>query len=274
MWKKIGSSWVLGLPLVVFGLGVALVQQTENAVRAQFHKAQEHWRAGRYPEAIRAYRLVYESYPESSLAMQALWESATLNYLSSYDLDVAVGQFEAILAQSPTHPLADRARAMLAEIHESALQDPSRALEYWQALNRPGVDAGLRRQALYRSGRALFELSRFGEARDALERVSASEPRDYLTQQADLRMGIMLQLQEQYELSLPHFLAVLSIEDCADCRLQAQLGLIESYEFLDDLDSALRIAHQLDGEDYPRKQELLARLKQKQRLYRSSSWIN
>ncbi len=274
MWKRIGNSWVLALPLLVFGLGVALYQQTENAARAQFDKAQEHWRAGRYPEAIRDYRQVYESYPESSLAIQALWESATLNYLSSYDLEVAIGHFEKILAEAPSHPLADRARAMLAEIHETALQDPTRGLQYWEALNRAGVEPRLRRQALYRIGRALFELSRFEEARIALERVSRSEPRDYLTQQADLRIGIMLQLQEQYEPSLAHFHAILEIDDCTDCRLQAQLGLIESYEFLYDLDSAVRIARQLDSSHYPRKGELLARLQQKRRLYRSSSWNN
>ncbi len=272
MLERNKSSWVLILPFLVFGLGVGLDFQTENEARAQFDRAQEHWRAGRYPQAIRAYRGVYESYPESRYAIQALWESATLNYLSSIDLGQAIDLLQRITREHPSHPLADQAFAMLAEIHESAFQDPNQALLYWMELDRPRVAPQLRRHALYRTGRALFELSRFDEAKSVLIQVCDGNQRDYLAQQANLRLGIMHQLQERYEQSLGYFLAVLAIMDCTDCRLQAQLGLIESYEFLNDLDSAVKIAHQLDLREYPLKQELLDRLQQKRHYYQASTW--
>lgn len=270
--KWVRHSWVPALPWLIFGVGVALFSQTDNEAEAQFERAQRHWRAGRYGQAIDAYREVYQSYPESRFAVAALWESATLNYLSSYDLEKAVGLLERLVHDFPNHPTADRARAMLGEIHESALKDVERALYYWRRLDRPRVAAPLRRQALYGIGRALFELSRFNEARAALEGVCRNEPPDYLTQQANLRLAIIYQLRQQYERSLPHFLAVLEIDDCSDCRLQAQLGLIESYEFLDDLDSAVEVAAGLPEEDYPQKRELLERLRQKRHYYRSSAW--
>ena len=84
-------------------------------------------------------------------------------------------------------------------------------------------------------------------------------------------MGILLELQKNYDRAIGLFGKALQGNPCKDCRLQARLELIECYEALDRLSDAIEAAKNISPEDYPsdKRDELLGRLTAKRRYYGS-----
>ncbi len=264
---KIGN-WVLVLPFLVFVTGVGLFVKTDNEARVLFERAKNAWRTGDYQKAARIYRTVSSKHPDSGYAASALWELAHLSYVNRYDIDSALEAFGALAEETPQSPLTARSLLMLADIHEKELQDLEGAITYWQAFLRTGSTTPERQPILFRIGDAYLKLVRLSEARETFEALLETQPEEPLFQQTSLRLGTILQLMQDYEGSLVHFWAVLERDQCGDCRLQAQLALIESYEFLDQLPAAIEVARSISEEDYPSEMKagLLARLSQKQAL--------
>ncbi|MFQ5740884.1 MAG: tol-pal system YbgF family protein [Acidobacteriota bacterium] len=261
-------------PFLVFAAGVFLYFETEHEVRAQFDRARQEWRTGHYREAARLYDSVYRHYPASGYGARALWELGTIHYVNWYQIDRALEDFQRLIEEYPGSPLVTPAYLRLAEIHAIGFQDLPQAIRYWKVLLTRRLPQDLRHQVLFKTGTALFKLGHFEEARQTLEQLVARRPEDHLAQEARLRIGTILQLGRQYRQSLNFFLPVLHNTTCSECRLQAQLGLIEDYEFLNDLPRAIEYAKAIHNKDYPfeMKQELLARLQKKRRYYEPRLW--
>ncbi len=265
---KIGR-WVLFLPFLVFSTGVGLFVQTETEARVLFERAKRAWRSGHYQKAAAIYRTVSSEHGESSFAARALWELAQLNYVNRYDIESALAAFQKLAEEKPHSPLAAQGFLMLADIHEKELRDLEGAITYWKAFLGTDPPAAERQPILFRIGDAYFKLAQLPAALETFQTLIEAQPADSLYQQTRLRLGMISQLRQDYEESLEHFLAVLERgNQCQDCRLQAQLALIESYEFLDQLPQAIEVARSIDEADYPgeMKAGLLARLNQKQSL--------
>ena len=125
-------KFVLPVPFLVFGLGVWLYFRTENEARVQITRAKEKWRQGSYAEAVDLYRSVWQQYPKSRFADDALWEIGTIYYVNFYDIQQASAYFERLVREYPERPLAQEAYLRLAEIYAIGLQDLPRAIEYWK----------------------------------------------------------------------------------------------------------------------------------------------
>jgi tetratricopeptide (TPR) repeat protein len=271
---KDNYRFVLLLPVVVFGTGVWLYFQTENEVRVQMAWAQSKWRQGAYEEAIRLYESVSTLYPESRYADDALWEAATIYYYNYYDVNRSLSCFQRLVTRYPGTYLARESHLKLAEINEVALRDPASAVAHWkQALLGDGSIRS-RRGTNFKLGDAYLKLDEFEEAERHFALVLNDGIRDHLTDQTGIRIGTILQIRRDYRESLEYFHHTLRFTECDDCSLRAKLGLIESYEFMDDLPKALEIAESIKATEYPEhlKQTLVKRLTDKNRYYGQKLW--
>ncbi len=261
--------WVLPVPFLIFGAGGWLIFETENEVVVQIARAQLQWREGNHHQAIKLYDAVHENHSRSQFADDALWEIANIYYVSLYDVDRALLYFRKLAKEYPESSLVVDAYLKMAEIQEVELRDLPQTIEYLaQALaHSTSFDSG--RQILFKMGNAQLKLNRFVRSLQTFELVVQRAPNDHLSQQARNRIGTIYQITNRYEKSLAYFRATAEKTDCSECRVESYLGLIESYEFLEELKRAIETAESIPDQDFPaeEKQELLRRLRNKLKYY-------
>jgi TolA-binding protein len=268
------SRWILVSPFLLFGLSVYLLFSTENEARVLFDRAQTHWSNGRFEKAIEGYQQVCRDHPDSTFAPQALWELGQLNYVSLADIDEAISYFEQLIDKYPNHPLSVDCLLRLAEIHSLELRDWPRAIHYWDSYLEGEKDFQKRRAAQFEIANALFQMTQLDEARDAFEEVADASRIDAVTVESFLRIGTILQIKKDFQGSVEYFERAMGGREYPECRLQAQLGLIESLEFLGELPRAIEVANEINASDYSvrLKSDLVARLKEKRQYYEPSLW--
>lgn len=266
---KTKPSLVLSLPFLVFGSGVFLYRETQSEAHVQFVRAEEQWRSGNYREAIDLYEGVHKDHPKSRYADDALWEIATIQYVNFYQINRAVSYFQMLLDEYPTSPLVRDAQLRLAEIHEGELTDIPQAIHYWRLVLATEPPGEQRRQILFKMANAYFKINRFEKARERFGMLFEGGEVDHFADQSRIRAGTILQILKEYASSTRCFREILSSSQCADCRIQARLGLIESYEFMGELGSAIETAQAIRDDEYPEamKQDLLKRLQEKRKYY-------
>ena len=271
---KDNYKFVLFLPFLIFGAGVWLYFQTENEVRAQMAQAQARWRVGDYDDAVTLYESVSQNYPASRYADDALWEIATIYYFNFYDVNRALSCFQRLATGYPGTPLAKESHLKLAEINEIVLKDVGAAIAHLNEALAQDPSIRSRRLICFKLGSAYLKLDRFDEAQRQFASVIRDGLDDHLADQASIRIGSILQIGKKYGDSLPFLLGVLDRTKCSDCRARAKLGLIESYEFMDDLPKAIAVAKSIDPGEYPEqlKLGLLKRLTDKNRYDGQKLW--
>ena len=242
------QRWVLLLPIVLFGLGVAITDRGESEVEAGLKRAQETWRSEDHEGAIEQYQALHREYPKSRYAPTALWESAEIYYSHHYDLERATQLLGKLVADYPESPQATDALLRLAEIHEAEDRDLDLAVEYWkQALVR-NLSAQQRRQVVFKMGDTHLKQRRLELAKRYLREAVAWTATDRLGQQAHVRLGTIAQIEGDHEAAIDSFEAAMLHNECQECRAQAQLGLVESYEFIGNLPKAAAIAKAIPRE--------------------------
>ena len=261
--------WILPIPLLLFSGAVWLYVETENEVRVQILRAQKQWRETDYMEAIEIYESVYQNYPKSQYADEALFEIGTIYYINIYNADRALHYFRELVTQYPDSSLATQAYLRLAEIHEVELTDLPQAIAYWSQILALDISLEVRRQIYFQMGDAYFKLNQFDEAFQKFRMLMEDGSNDSLAERARAQAGIILQIKNQFEESVEYFNQVLEGPECDDCRRTARLGLIESYEFLGDLAKAIEVAKTIPTSEYSAKEreDLLKRLDNKARVY-------
>ncbi|MFZ0430698.1 MAG: tetratricopeptide repeat protein [Acidobacteriota bacterium] len=273
--KRIEGRWVLLLPILSFVIGSWYFQSDRADLKVALERARESWRSGAYDEAIGAYLSLQSRYPNSEFAPDCLWEVATIYYYNLYDISNAMHFFERLITEYPQSREALDSHLKLAEIFNLELNELGSAIDHWEQALRGDLDPGTRREIEFKVADAHFRSGRFDEAFEEFEKIAASKGADLHTiEEARLRMAAILQLRKDYQGSIDKFQEVLGSNPCADCRLQAQLGLIESYEFLDRLPEAIETVKNISADDYPaeRRQELLDRLLAKRKYYEPGLW--
>ncbi|HUG43437.1 MAG TPA: tetratricopeptide repeat protein [Acidobacteriota bacterium] len=270
---KANARWILAAPVVLLAGASWLYQQSENEARAHFSRAREQWRLGNYRQAIDRFDLLVEKFPDSRFADEALWEIGTIYYVNLHDVTQALFAFERLVAAFPESPLSVEGTLRIAEIFEVELGEIGPALEHWQAALTASKSPRQRLEIRLKIADAHFKQGDFETAFDAFTVISL-EGEDRQADQARLRLGNILQIQRDFEGSLQEFQTVLENNQSSELRLQAQLGMIESYERLDHLDRAIEIAESIDSPAYPRelKEDLMNRLLEKRRYYEPRLW--
>ena len=266
--------WILPVPFLIFGAGVWLYFQTENEVRVQMERAQNQWREENHMKAVTLYESIYGNYPKSRYADDALWEIGTIYYVNFHNVERALIYFRKLVTEYPDSHLSADAYLKLAEIHEVELGDLTQALDYLGHIQIIDTSPELHRRVLFKMGDAYLQLNQFDEALGKFGLLIEEGIADHLVEQARARVGTILQIQSEYEKSVECFQEVLDRTSCADCRLGARLGLIESYEFLGELTKAIEIAQAIPTSEYPpqMKEDLLQRLGDKAQYYAPPFW--
>ncbi|HSR49799.1 MAG TPA: tetratricopeptide repeat protein [Acidobacteriota bacterium] len=267
--KRQWLGWVRLAPVALAAMAVWASWEGQNEVWLQVSRAKETWRQGNPGQAIDIYRSIYERYPDSRYTPEVLWELATLHYLQEGEADLAAHYFGVLGGHYPAHPLASKALYRQGEIYEKDLDDNRRAVQIWQSLlQRAGLQAEERQHVLLSLASAYYKTEHFEQARQCLEDLLSQAKGGETAQRARVLAGTIDQLLSRYQRSVDVLQEVLRYPDCPDCRLQAQLALIQSYEFLDRLPQALQVAREIPSERFPAemKADLIARLRDKQRL--------
>jgi tetratricopeptide (TPR) repeat protein len=262
-------GWVIPLPLIIFLAGAWIFVQTENEAKVQIERAQKQWRAANYREAAELYQSVYQDYPKSQYADDALWEAGTIYYVDFYDVDRALISFHKLVTEYPGSPLAAESYLTLARIHEVELADLPKAIACWNQVLSLSLPRERNRQIRFYIGNAYFKLNQFEKALAEFELLMNAGQVDDLTDQARAQAGTIMQIQNRYEESVEYFSEVLEKTNCSTCRRTARLGLIESYEFLGELPKAMEVAQTIPISEFSTqvKEELLKRLGEKARYY-------
>ncbi len=272
--KNKSVQLLLLAPLLFFGVGVWLCVWAENGLRVHSERAQAEWRRGNYAEAIRLYEFVSKHYPASRYADNALWEMATIYYVNLFDVHQTMSHLDELVAQYPDSPLVQKAHLKLAEIYQRELRDLPRAVESWERVLATEKSPTALRPVVFKLANAYFKLNRFDEALKKFGDLIADDRADGLTEKSYLGAGTILQLQKRYRESIHLFSRVSGVTSCAECRLQTQLGLIESYVCVDDLPKAIETTRSVNSQKYTEemKRSLVARLVERERYSEPKLW--
>ena len=273
--KRIEGRWVLLLPILSFIIGSWYFRSDRSDLKVALERARDSWRSGAYEEAIGSYLALQKKNPDSEFAPDCLWEVATIYYYNLYDISNAMHYFERLIAEYPDSRQALDSHLKLAEIFNLELNEVGSAIDHWEQGLKGDLDQETRREIEFKVADARFREGQFEDAFGIFRKIAESAEADtHSVNEARLRLGAILQLRKDYPGSIEKFHEVLSSEPCSDCRLQAQLGLIESYEFLDRLPEAIETVKNISANDYPseRRQELLDRLLAKRKYYEPGLW--
>ena len=243
--------------------------ETENEVVVQIARAQLQWKKGNHHQAIKLYNAVHENHSRSQFADDALWEIASIYYVNLYDVDRALLYFHKLAEEYPESSLVVDVYLKIAEIQEVELRNLPRTIEYLARALARSAALDSARQTLFKMGNAHLKLNQFVQSLQKFELVVQRVSNDHLSHQARNRIGTIYQITNRYEKSLAYFRSTAEKTDCSECRVASYLGLIESYEFLEELKRAIDTAESIPDQDFPteEKQELLRRLRNKSRYY-------
>ena len=256
-------KWVQLAPLLLFALGVWVLRENQNQVWTQVVRAKGLWRQGDRQGAIDLYQSIYQRYPKSRYTPEVLWELATIHSFEPDGAERAAYCFGQLAVEFPGHPLATQARFRQAEIYGKELDGLNRAVELWSLLLEEGLSQDFRNQVLFQLASAHFKMSEFDQALIHLKLILTHSREAGLMQQTRILLGTIDQIQNRYEDSVKVLEEVLRHPECPECRLQAQLGLIQSYEVLYKLPNAIRIAESISVSEFSeeRKRSLIQRLR-------------
>jgi TolA-binding protein len=274
-WMREANKWVLLLPFACFAFASWLFVGGEAEARAQFERARESWRLGEYGEAIQIYRSFLEKYETSDYVPEVLWETATIYYYNLNDINDALRYFERLVEEYPESQWAAKGHLKLAEIYDRELNELSKALEHWStALETGALDEQESREVRFQIADTHFKVSEFDLAFGEFSGIIEEEGEGHISEQAQVRIGTILLVRKEYREAIRVFGEILAVTECGNCKLQAQLGMIESHEFLDQLPEAIEVAKQIDTQTYPleMREELLNRLFEKRRYYEPGLW--
>ena len=259
------SRGVLGLPLLMLAFAVTITKRAERRPISLLRTAQLLERSGDVHEAARVYDSLVSQYPGTPAACRALWELASMEYSVIQDTEKAVSLFHNLVDSCRGNKLVGQAMLMLADIHEIDLRDLEQSNQIRREYFEQASDSGRSHETLFKIGDVLFKQGRYLEAQKTFEELLELEPEEGIATPANLRIGTILQVGQDYDRSIRYFEAVIERARSPEFRLQARLGLIESYEFLDKLSRALEIAGEIRPDEYPAelKNHMLMRLRQK-----------
>ena len=263
------SRGVLGLPLLMLAFAVTITKRAERRPSLLFRKAQLLERSGSLQQAARAYNRLISQYPGTPAACRALWELASMEYSVIQDAEKAVGLFHNLVDSCRGEELVGHAMLMIADIYELDLRDLEQSNQIRREYLELVSDSERSHETLFKIGDVLFKQGKYVEAQAYFEHLLELEPEEEIATPANLRIGTILQIGQDYDRSIPYFYSVIERSRSPEFRLQARLGLIESYELLDKLSRSLEIAREIRPDEYPAqlRNDMLMRLSQKKKHF-------
>lgn len=218
---------------------------------------------GEAEAAQRVYLEIYEQYPETEQAPEALFRSGRIWQIDHRQEQQALLTYLQLEHDYPAHPLVIDAQEEAARIVKYSQRDNSKAIVIYQRL----LDGNNSRAAdyLYEIADCYFRLDKYDQARIELETLIAEYPDSSLVPDALYRKGGLLLLENHLEEARLDWQRLIKEYPNSPYRAQAQFNLARSLEEENRLKDALEQYQQL--KDYPRPHLLKEKIKHlKQRI--------
>ena len=141
------------------------------------------------------------------------------------------------------------ARRSLAEIYYRDVGDLAQAIEEYKALKKEDLTTEGRQEAGFTLAELYFKRNDLQAALYEFREVAANNTEPHLRDRANLKMGVIYQLQSNHQASITPYGQVINGSQCKECRYQARLGLVGAYEGQGDFDKALETLSNMDRSD-------------------------
>lgn len=223
-------------------------QREQSAPQRLFDVAVKQESLGEVEAAQRSYQKLFQGYPQSELAAEALLRSGKIWQYDRQQDRQALLKYLQLEHDFPGHPLVQTAQEAAAHIIKYSLRDYSRAIAYYQRLlDQP---AGHRDQYLYEIADSYFRLDNYSQARIELETLLEEQPQSPLLPDVLYRKGGLLLLENRISEAREDWQRL--VEQFPESRytVQARFNLAKLLEEEDLLQDALKLYQQL--EDFPR----------------------
>lgn len=258
-------NWLL-LIFLLIALAIALVpvyQRHELTMPQRlFSQAAEQESLGKIAAAQQLYQKLYQNYPRSDLAAQALLENAKIWQFDRLQDQQALLCYLQLEHDYPDHPLVLAAQEAAAHITKYSLRDYSQAISYYQRLLERA--AGTPDRYLYELADCYFRLDNYTQARIELETLLEQYPQSSLLADVLYRKGALLLLENRLNEARQDWQRLVNEYPDSSYSIQARFNLAKLLEEEDRLQEALELYLQL--RDYPRPnlvEEKIEHLKQR-----------
>ena len=264
--KSSHSGWlvlILLLLVTVAGISVPVYRQQQvKAPQKLFSRAIEQEGRRDIAAAEISYREVYQRYPGSKEAAEALLKIGKIWQYDYGDEQKALLSYLQLEHDYPNSPLILTAREEAARIVKYTLHDYSRAVEFYSRLLE--LNAGSADQYYYEIADCYFRLENYPQARIELEILLASYPNSSLTASALHRKGGILLLEGEAELAQQNWRSLIEQYPDSQYRVQAEFDLAKLLEEEAHLQEALQRYQQLEGKiESPLLREKIKHLQQR-----------
>lgn len=254
--------WLLLLLLLVVAAGLFYRKQEMTAPQRLFDAAAKQETRGEVAVALQFYQQLYQEYPRSELAPQALMLSGKIWQYDQQQNQQALLSYLQLEHDFPDHPLVRTAQEAAAYIIKYSLRDYSRAISFYQRLlEQPD---GHRDQYLYEIADCYFRIDNYSQARIELETLLEETPQSPLLPDVLYRKGGLLLLENRLSAAREDWQRLIEQFPDSSYSVQARFNLAKLLEEEDLLQEALELYQQL--ENFPRPallEEKIEHLKQR-----------
>jgi tetratricopeptide (TPR) repeat protein len=270
--------WIAaGLVASVIAAVTVVYALRSSAGEAELYLAADtYWQQGKYSEAAGYYERLIARYPKGKLREKVLLDAAVTQYLYLRNIHRAIELYRIILQESGDKDLRATARRNLGDIYLRDVGDQGQALEEFKALCAEARTDKDRQEAELSLAEVYFKRNELPLALEQYQRVAEASADPHLAAKANLRIGSLHQLEHNFQAALPAYEAVLAGTPCPECRHQAQMGLLDSYENLERFEEATRVLDSMDGDSQLEafKTSERRRIEEKKSVLRAESAVN
>lgn len=251
------------LILVVAGISVPVYRQQQlKAPQKLFARAIEQESLKNIAGAEKNYREVYQRYPRSKEAAEALLKIGKIWQYDYRDAQKALLSYLQLEHDYPSSPLIFTAREEAAQIVKYTLHDYSRAVEFYYRLLE--LNAGSPDQYYYEIADCYFRLENYPQTRIELEILLETYPESSLAAAALYRKGGILLLEGEAGAAQQNWQYLIEQYPDSKYRVQAEFDLAKLLEEEAHLQEALQRYQQLEGKvESPLLREKIEHLQQR-----------
>lgn len=257
--------WIF-FALVALALVASLIpvyrQQQITAAQRLFAKGVEQESLGKITAAEKSYQEIYQQYPQSQEAAEALFKIGKLWQYDHQDEQRALLNYLQLEHDYPDSPFVLPAREEAAQIVKYIFHDYSRAIEFYQRLL--DLNKGTPDHYYYEIADCYFRLENYPQARIELETLLEDYPHSTLVPEVLYRKGGILLLEGENGGARQDWQRLIEGYPESPYRVQAQFDLAKLLEEEERLEEALQSYRKL--EDFSRSsllQKKIAHLKQR-----------
>ena len=245
--KSNRSRWIFSV-LVVLILVIVLFpvyrQRQETASQQLLARGGEQESLGQLSAAENSYRKIYQDYPQTQEAAEALLRIGKLWQYDHQDGQMALLSYLQLEHDYPESPLVLPAREEAAQIVKYTQHDYPRAVEFYQRLL--DLNAGIPDQYYYEIADCYFRLENYPQARIELETLLKNYPHSAFTADALYRKGGILLLEGRAEDARLDWQRLIEQYPDSKYRIQAEFDLAKLLEEEEHLSEALQRYRQLE----------------------------